>query len=160
MKQTVAGLRYFNVYGPREQHKGRMASQAFQLYNQINDTGMATLFEGSGGYGNGEQRRDFIHVEDVVNLNIHLAARKKPLKAILNVGTGESRSFNAIARTLGKLLGSTELRYKPMPPGLKEKYQSFTEADITRLRRVGYAKPFMSLEDGLASYVAYLRAMT
>ncbi|MBF0588975.1 MAG: ADP-glyceromanno-heptose 6-epimerase [Magnetococcales bacterium] len=157
MKQTVVGLRYFNVYGPREQHKGRMASQAFQLYNQINETGTATLFEGSGGYGNGDQRRDFVYVEDAVKINLYLAARKRPLKGVLNVGTGESRSFNAIARGLGKIMGSVELRYRAMPEGLKEKYQSFTEADITRLRRIGYTQPFTSLEDGLAAYVKHLR---
>lgn len=157
-RSTVAGLRYFNVYGPREKdHKGRMASMVTQLYQQLNDTGVATLFEGSGGYGDGEQRRDFIYVKDVVAINLFLAKRKKPVQGVFNAGTGKSRSFNDIARTLIQLLGKGEIKYRSMPEVLRDKYQNFTEADITRLLATGYGKPFHALEEGIADYVRQLR---
>lgn len=147
---TVAGLRYFNVYGSREEHKGRMASMVTQLYNQIRTTHTAQLFEGSGGYENGGQRRDFIHVSDVVAVNLFLARSVKPIQGAFNVGTGQSRSFNAIVRTLFDQLGPGTLTYRPMPEGLLAKYQNFTEAAIGKLRKVGYDAPFQSLEEGIA----------
>ncbi len=151
---TVAGLRYFNVYGPREEHKGRMASMVYQLHDQIRKTGTAQLFQGSGGYEDGGQRRDFIHVSDVVDVNLFLAEAKNPIHGAFNVGTGKSRSFNAIVNTLFNILGQGALTYRAMPDGLLEKYQNFTEADITSLRNTGYNKPFKSLEDGIATFVA------
>jgi len=149
IKSTVVGLRYFNVYGPREQFKDKMASMVYQLYLQLKQTGKAKLFEGTGGYGDGEQRRDFVYVGDAVKVNLHFAEQKNS-KGIFNVGTGESRSFNAIARTLIKLLGSGEIEYIPFNTALEGKYQSFTEADITALREAGFSRPFTSLEDGIA----------
>lgn len=149
---AVAGLRYFNVYGPREDHKGRMASMIHQMYHQILGAGVVKLFTGSGGYGDGEQRRDFIHVEDVVKVNLFLADSGS-VQGIFNVGTGKSRAFNDVARTLIERLGQGEIQYVPMPEVLKEKYQSFTEADISRLRAVGYDAPFHSLEEGIAAFV-------
>lgn len=145
---TVVGLRYFNVYGPREQHKGRMASMVYQLHQQLLTTGVAHLFEGSGGYGNGEQRRDFICVADVVRVNLFLA-QQHGIQGICNVGTGLSRSFNDIAQHLCTRLGRGGIRYKPMPEGLAEKYQNFTEANINRLRKLGFNQPFTTLEAGL-----------
>ncbi|MBF0261789.1 MAG: ADP-glyceromanno-heptose 6-epimerase [Magnetococcales bacterium] len=149
---AVAGLRYFNVYGPREDHKGRMASMIHQMYHQILNTGVVKLFTGSGGYGDGEQQRDFIHVEDVVKVNLFLADSGS-VQGIFNVGTGKSRAFNDVARALIDRLGRGEIQYVPMPEVLKEKYQSFTEADISRLRAVGYDAPFHALEEGIAEFV-------
>ncbi|MBF0178004.1 MAG: ADP-glyceromanno-heptose 6-epimerase [Magnetococcales bacterium] len=156
VESTVAGLRYFNVYGPREEHKGRMASMVYQSYRQLRDDHVTWLFQGTGGYGDGEQRRDFIYVRDVVDVNLFLADGV-PVQGTFNVGTGQSSSFNEIVHTLIDIMGQGELKYKPMPDGLREKYQNFTEADITRLRRAGYDKPFTSLREGLREYVARLR---
>ena len=152
IKSTVAGLRYFNVYGPRENHKGRMASMVYQLYQQLLTTGVAQLFEGSGGYDHGAQRRDFISVGDAVQVNLFLAEQKQ-IQGAFNVGTGQSRSFNAIARHLCKQLGKGEIRYKPMPETLAKKYQNFTEADIFRLRNAGFTQPFTSLEKGIDTFM-------
>ena len=154
-KATIAGLRYFNVYGPREQHKGKMASQHYQIYYQLRDTGFSTLFEGSGGYEHGGQRRDFIYVGDIVDINFFLSDGP-PITGIFNAGTGKSRSFNAIPRTLIKLFGKGEIRYREMPEVLKDKYQSFTEADMSRLRAAGFNQEFTSLEDGIGKYFKYL----
>ncbi|MBF0180412.1 MAG: ADP-glyceromanno-heptose 6-epimerase [Magnetococcales bacterium] len=148
----VAGLRYFNVYGPRECHKGRMASMVHQLATQIRTTGVARLFEGSGGYGPGEQQRDFIHVEDVVKVNLFLAESGE-VHGIFNVGTGVSRSFNDVARILVREMGRGEIHYFPMPESLRSKYQNFTRADIHRLRSVGYDTPFLTLEEGIRDYL-------
>ncbi len=153
IETTVAGLRYFNVYGPREEHKGRMASMVYQLHDQIRNSGKAKLFRGTGGYEDGGQRRDFIHVSDVVDVNLFLADSQTPIKGAFNVGTGKSRSFNAIVQTLFKILGDGKLNYVPMPEGLEAKYQNFTEAEISKLRMAGYDKPFLSLEDGVAKFV-------
>ncbi|MBF0455271.1 MAG: ADP-glyceromanno-heptose 6-epimerase [Magnetococcales bacterium] len=153
MNSTVAGLRYFNVYGPREEHKGRMASMVYQLHDQIRQNGTATLFCGSGGYEDGGQRRDFIHVSDVVGVNLFLAHAATPVQGAFNVGTGKSRSFNAIVKTLFGLLGQGSLTYRSMPEGLLAKYQNFTEANIDKLRQTGYDRPFKSLEEGVALFV-------
>ena len=148
-QSTVVGLRYFNVYGPRETKKGKMASMVYQLYRQLSENGVARLFEGTDGYGDGEQRRDFVFVEDVVAVNLFFAGTHDR-KSIVNVGCGQSRSFNDIANTLIELLGKGRIEYIPFPEGLKGKYQSFTQADITSLRSVGYAEPFSSLEEGIS----------
>lgn len=149
---TIVGLRYFNVYGPRETFKGRMASMVYQLYRQLRTNGVARLFRGTGGYGDGEQRRDFVFVGDVVNVNLFFAAG--PVRrGIVNVGTGRSRSFNEIAKTLIKLTENGAIEYIPFPKELEGKYQSFTEADLTNLRAIGYDAPFTTLEDGIARSV-------
>ena len=146
---TVVGLRYFNVYGPGEAHKGRMASMVFQLYRQVRDNGVARLFEGTDGYGHGEQRRDFVFAGDVADVNLFFA--DGPVrKGIFNVGTGRSRTFNDVARTAIGLAGGGRIEYIPFPEALQGKYQSFTEADLTRLRDAGYERDFTSLEDGMA----------
>ena len=146
--ETVVGLRYFNVYGPRETQKGRMASMVYQLYHQVKRDGKAKLFTGTDGYGDGDQRRDFVFVGDVVDINLHFA-HAKSIQAIVNVGTGKSRSFNDVARRLIDLHGSGQIEYVPFNQQLAGKYQSFTEADLKGLRKAGYAREFTTLEDGV-----------
>jgi ADP-L-glycero-D-manno-heptose 6-epimerase len=166
----VVGLRYFNVYGPRETHKGRMASVAMHCFNQFRETGKVKLFEGSGGYAQGEQRRDFVSVEDVVKVNLHFL--DNPGKSgIFNCGTGASQTFNEVAAatinavrsaaggktsTLAELQQQNTIEYGPFPAGLKDKYQSFTEANLDDLRAAGYAAPFSNVQTGVGRYVGWL----
>jgi ADP-L-glycero-D-manno-heptose 6-epimerase len=146
---TVVGLRYFNVYGPRETYKGRMASMIYQLHRQLRREGRARLFEGSGGFAAGEQRRDFVSVCDVINVNLFFAGASVR-KGIFNVGTGKARTFNDAVKQLIRFLGSGAVEYIPFPDGLREKYQSHTQADIGALRAAGFADDFLPLEDGIA----------
>jgi len=163
----IAGFRYFNVYGPNEAHKGRMASVAFHAYNQLAATGKVQLFEGSAGYGNGEQRRDFVHVDDVVDVNLWFLEHRE-VSGIFNCGSGRAQTFNQLAAaTINSVQGSDHtarelaqrgfIEYIPFPEGLRERYQSFTEADLSRLRAAGYRGEFKSVEHGVASYVSELR---
>jgi ADP-L-glycero-D-manno-heptose 6-epimerase len=163
----VAGLRYFNVYGPNEQHKGRMASVAYHAYQQLLGGGKVKLFVGSGGYGNGEQRRDFVYVEDVVDVNLWLLERRD-VSGVFNCGTGRAQTFNELAVAVINAVGGTRLsvqemvqkgliEYIPFPAGLADKYQSYTQADLTRLRAAGYAGEFQPVEQGVAAYVAELQ---
>ena len=152
-ESTVVGLRYFNVYGPREAHKGKMASMPYQLYRQLKTDGRARLFTGTDGFADGEQRRDFVSVEDVVRVNLFFADGK-PRRGIFNVGTGVSRSFNDVARTLIGLMGRGAIEYVPFPAALAGKYQSFTEAKLNALRAAGADHQFKRLEDGLADAFA------
>jgi ADP-L-glycero-D-manno-heptose 6-epimerase len=148
LNSTVVGLRYFNVYGPREGFKGRMASMVHQLYQQIARDGVARLFEGTDGYGPGEQRRDFVFVGDVAKVNLFFA-EGPPRVGVFNVGTGEARSFNDIVTILIEQLERGRVEYIPFPDSLRGKYQSFTQADLTGLRGVGYEEPFTPLEEGI-----------
>ncbi|MGZ5084881.1 MAG: ADP-glyceromanno-heptose 6-epimerase, partial [Usitatibacter sp.] len=163
----VAGFRYFNVYGPREAHKGRMASVAFHFFNQYLAEGRVRLFEGSDGYGPGEQVRDFVHVDDVVRVNLFFLDRPG-LSGIFNVGTGRAQTFNDVARatinairrsrgekplSLAELRASGAIEYVAFPPQLVGKYQSFTQADMKALRAAGYADPFLDVDAGVARYV-------
>ena len=151
-ESTVVGLRYFNVYGPRESHKGKMASMVYQLYRQLKTSGRARLFKGTDGYADGEQRRDFVFVDDVVRVNLALA--EGPLRSgIFNVGTGESRSFNDAAKIIIAELGAGEIEYVPFPENLAGRYQSFTRAELSALRGAGYSAPFSSLENGIAQSI-------
>ena len=145
---TVVGLRYFNVYGPGEARKGRMASMVYRLCRQLMETGVARLFEGTDGYGDGEQRRDFVYVGDVAGVNLFFAGGPAT-RGIFNVGTGNSRSFNDAVNAATALLGGGRVEYIPFPAELQGKYQSFTEADLSQLRAAGCAEPFTSLEDGI-----------
>ncbi len=154
-KSQVVGFRYFNVYGPREQHKGSMASVAFHFNNQIHESGKVRLFEGSDGYGDGEQRRDFIHVSDAVAVNLWFLDHPDK-SGIFNVGTGRSQTFNDVARAVIAWHGRGEIEYIPFPEHLKGRYQSFTEADISALRAAGYDAPFKTVEEGVAEYMAWL----
>src|SRR5512145_168830 len=163
----VAGLRYFNVYGPNEQHKGRMASVAYHAYQQLVGSGKVKLFVGSGGYADGEQRRDFVYVEDVVDVNLWLLERRD-VSGVFNCGTGRAQTFNELAAAVINAVHGTRLsvkemvqnsliEYIPFPAGLADKYQSYTQADLTRLRAAGYAREFRPVEQGVAAYVAELR---
>lgn len=155
-QSPVVGLRYFNVYGPREHHKGRMMSVLHQLLRQLQESGECRLFTGTDGYGDGEQVRDFVHVGDIVNLNLHFASGPMR-KGIYNAGTGKARSFNAIAQTLIDHLGKGRITYIPFPDALRDKYQSYTQADLGTLRAEGgYTAPFSELEDGIKATLAEL----
>ncbi|MCD6042527.1 MAG: rfaD [Burkholderiales bacterium] len=163
----VAGLRYFNVYGPNESHKGRMASVAYHAYQQLLAGGRVKLFVGSGGYGNGEQRRDFVYVDDVVDVNLWLLEHRA-VSGVFNCGTGRAQSFNELAAAVINAVQGTRLspkemaersliEYVPFPPGLVDKYQSFTQADMKRLRAAKYTREFRTVEAGVAAYVAELQ---
>jgi ADP-L-glycero-D-manno-heptose 6-epimerase len=163
----VAGFRYFNVYGPRESHKGRMASVAFHFFNQYAKDGRVRLFQGSAGYGPGEQVRDFVSVEDAVKVNLFFLDHPE-ISGIFNVGTGQAESFNDVAcatvnavrrargeapLALAQLRESGVIEYIAFPPQLVGKYQSFTQADVAALRAAGYREPFLSVEEGVGRYV-------
>jgi ADP-L-glycero-D-manno-heptose 6-epimerase len=152
-ESVIAGLRYFNVYGPRESHKGKMASMVYQLYRQLRSSGRAHLFTGTGGYADGEQRRDFVFVGDVVRVNLAFA-EGTIRSGIFNVGTGQSRSFNDVANAIVERIGTGAIEYVPFPENLSGRYQSFTQADLSGLRDAGYSEKFSSLEDGIAKSVA------
>ena len=156
-RAPVVGLRYFNVYGPGEEHKGGMASVAFHLHGQVTATGEARLFEGSDGYAAGEQRRDFVHVGDVVDVNLWFFEHPK-VSGVFNVGTGASATFNEVAQAIIAWHGKGAIRYIPFPDELKSRYQSFTEADITALRGAGYSRPFRDVRAGVKDYLDALVA--
>jgi ADP-L-glycero-D-manno-heptose 6-epimerase len=152
VRRQVVGLRYFNVYGPNEAHKGPMASVVWHLSRQLEASGAVSLFEGSHGYGNGEQRRDFIFVDDVVSVNLWFLENRS-VSGIFNVGTGASASFNDLANAVIDYSGRGEIRYIPFPEKLEASYQSYTEADISALRSVGYDAPFSDLREGVRKYL-------
>ncbi|MCF8151982.1 MAG: ADP-glyceromanno-heptose 6-epimerase [Burkholderiaceae bacterium] len=168
-QSQVAGFRYFNVYGPREQHKGRMASVAFHHFNQYRADGKVKLFDAYGGYDSGEQRRDFVYVGDVVRANMEFLESRR--SGIYNLGTGRAQSFNELAaatvnacralenqpaQSVAELVAQGIIEYIPFPEALKGKYQSFTEADLAQLRRAGYKQSFAPVEEGVAEYVKWL----
>ena len=169
-ESQIVGLRYFNVYGPRESHKGRMASVAYHHFNQFRETGKVKLFEGCDGYGNGEQKRDFVYVGDVAKVNLFFLDHPEK-SGIFNLGTGRAQSFNDLAVAnanagralkglpalpLAELVREGIIEYIPFPEALKGKYQSFTQADLTKLRAAGYAAPFFDVEQGVGQYVQWL----
>jgi ADP-L-glycero-D-manno-heptose 6-epimerase len=169
-ESQVAGFRYFNVYGPREQHKGRMASVAWHHFQQFRNEGKVRLFEGSHGYENGGQQRDFVFVDDVVAVNLFFLDHPEK-SGIFNLGTGRAQSFNEVAAATingcraqeGEAALSLEeirqqglLEYIPFPEALKGKYQAFTQADLARLRAAGYEAPFLSVEEGVSRYAQWL----
>lgn len=168
----VVGLRYFNVYGPQEQHKGRMASVAFHNMNQFLAEGHVRLFGGWDGYADGGQMRDFISVEDVVDVNLHFLEHSK-VSGIFNCGTGRAQPFNDVASAVvnamrgiqGKPALSLEdlvkqgmLRYVEFPEDLKGRYQSYTQADVTALRKAGFTAPMRDVQTGVTEYVQALHA--
>lgn len=144
----VVGLRYFNVYGPREAHKGRMASVVQHFSRQISESGKVRLFGGSHGYADGEHRRDFVFVEDIVKVNLW-AADTADVSGIYNVGTGASRTFNDIAKAVIAWHGRGTVEYIPMPDDLTAAYQAFTEAELAQLRKAGYSDAFAPIEEGV-----------
>jgi len=155
MKSTVVGLRYFNVYGQREQHKGRMASVLHHFTKQLKETGTIKMFEGSGGFGDGEQRRDFVFVKDLARINMFFAGllpdghAPKNVHAVVNAGTGQARTFKAVAESLMRVHGEGKIEYIPFPGDLKNRYQHYTQAEISGLRSAGYTAPFTPLERGV-----------
>ncbi len=166
----VVGFRYFNVYGPRESHKGRMASVAFHHFNQYRAEGKVKLFEGCDGYANGEQQRDFVYVKDVAKVNLYFLDHPEK-SGIFNLGTGRAQSFNDVAVATvnscraaeGKPALSLEamvqqglVEYVAFPEALKGKYQSFTQADLSKLRSAGYGDEFATVVEGVADYVQFL----
>ena len=166
----VVGFRYFNVYGMREQHKGRMASVAYHHFNQYRSQGYVNLFGAYENYGNGEHSRDFISVEDVAKVNLYFFDNFEK-SGIFNLGTGRSQPFNDLAAatvnacraaegkpklSLAELVEQQLIRYTPFPEDLAGKYQSFTQADTEKLRAAGYADDFYTVEQGVERYVAWL----
>lgn len=150
--QQVVGLRYFNVYGPREQHKGSMASVAFHFNNQIVESTEVRLFEGSDGFGDGEQRRDFVFVDDICAINLWFLEHRD-VSGIFNAGTGQAQSFNDIADAVIAWHGKGRKTYIPFPDHLKGAYQSFTEADLSRLRGAGCDIEFHDVAAGVSAYL-------
>lgn len=153
----VVGLRYFNVYGHGESHKERMASIVFHLNRQALRDGTLRLFRGSGGFGDGGQQRDFVHVDDVVGVNLWCLQRGN-VSGIYNVGTGTARSFNDVAAEVMRWHGRGRIEYIDFPAGLAAGYQSYTRCDLTALRGLGYAAEFTCLEDGVRRYLDVLNA--
>jgi ADP-L-glycero-D-manno-heptose 6-epimerase len=168
----VAGFRYFNVYGPREQHKGRMASVAFHNYGQFRDAGAVRLFGAYGGYGAGEQQRDFVYIDDVVAVNLWFLEHPDR-SGVFNLGTGRAQAFNDVARAtvnacrslrgedalaLEQLVTRKLIQYVDFPPALVGKYQCHTQADLAALRAAGCDLKFADVASGVKRYVDWLAA--
>jgi ADP-L-glycero-D-manno-heptose 6-epimerase len=149
-----AGLKFFNVYGPNEYHKARMASVIFHAYNQIKEKGSLTLFRSHNPeYADGEQMRDFVYVKDVVEVCMFLMHHRKN-SGIYNLGSGEARTFMALALSTFEAMGETaEINFMDTPESIRDTYQYFTEANMSKLRSIGYDKPFYTLEEGVKDYV-------
>lgn len=177
LKSQVVGLRYFNVYGPRESHKGRMASVAWHHFHQYKDHGHVKLFGDYDGYAAGEQKRDFVFIEDVVKVNLFFLDHPH-MSGIFNLGTGHAQPFNDVAlavincldhrqsgqdfkeQSLSQVVHAGKLRYIDFPEDLKGKYQSYTQANLEHLRSIGYTEPFASVEEGVRKYVTWLSENT
>ena len=157
MRKSLFGVRYFNVYGPGEAHKGSMASVIWHFHNQLREGDEVRLFDGSDGYGPGEQLRDFVHVDDVASVNLWFLEHGGR-RGIFNLGTGKARSFNDVARAVVAWHRHGTIRYIPFPAHLAGSYQSFTEADLTTLRLAGYNDEFIGIEEGVRSYLDVLKA--
>lgn len=160
-KTQIVSLRYFNVYGPREAHKDQMASTIQHFHNEFKNDSKCKLFEGNDGYDNGEQMRDFVYVEDCVDVNLWFM--NNPGKSgIFNVGTGKAETFNAVANNIidwhkkNKNANKGFISYIPFPNHLLGSYQSYTKAEIQKLREVGYLKKFSSLKKGINKYLNWL----
>ena len=171
LSSQIVGFRYFNVYGPRETHKGRMASVAFHNFNQFRADGKVKLFEGSHGYPDGGQQRDFIFVGDVAKVNLYFLDHPEK-SGIFNLGSGRAQSFNDVAvaavngcrrakseapLTLEELRAQGLLEYVAFPEALKGKYQAFTQGDLTKLRAAGYDAPMATVEEGVSQYIEWLQ---
>jgi len=158
LQRQFVGLKFFNVYGPNEAHKGDMRSVVHKGYQQIQQTGTMRLFKSyNPNYRDGEQERDFIYVKDAVEVICYFLDHPKQA-GIYNLGTGQAQTWNDLARALFGALGRTpQIEYFEMPEALRDKYQYHTQADIAKLREAGYAKPFMDLQAGVADYVNVLQ---
>lgn len=153
----IVGFRYFNVYGPREQHKGAMSSTAFHFNRQIIEHKKAKLFEGCDGLASGEQKRDFVYVDDVVDVNLWFWDHPEQ-RGIYNVGTGKAETFNTVAQAVIDWHKEGNIEYIPFPEHLTGAYQSYTQADITGLRQAGYSKSFLSVKQGVGRYLDWLNS--
>jgi len=153
----VVGLRYFNVYGPREQHKGSMASVAWHLDKQLLSDGEVRLFEGTDGYGDGEQQRDFVYVDDACAVNLWFLDHPD-VSGVFNTGTGRAQTFNDVANAVIDWHGKGKIRYIPFPAHLEGAYQSFTQADLAALRACGCDVEFRPVEKGVPDYLDNIAA--
>jgi ADP-L-glycero-D-manno-heptose 6-epimerase len=155
-----AGLKFFNVYGPYESHKGRMASVVYHAFNQISATGSLKLFRSHrSDFTDGEQLRDFIYVDDVIDICLYMY-HQRPANGIYNVGTGKARSFNDLGKAVFKSMSVSEnIEYIPIPEDIRDKYQYFTEATMSKLVKTGYKHNFLSLEQGVEKYVEFLKGV-
>ena len=153
-----AGLKFFNVYGPYESHKSRMASVVYHAFNQIKETGKLKLFKShNANFKDGEQLRDFIYVDDVVDICLYMY-HQRPANGIYNAGTGKARSFNDLGKAVFKSMGVDEnIEYIPIPEDIRDKYQYFTEATMSKLIKTGYKHNPISLEQGVEKYVEFLK---
>ncbi len=158
-KSQIVGFRYFNVYGPGEQHKGPMSSTAFHFNRQVIEQNKAELFEGCDGYGNGDQKRDFVYIDDVVDVNLWFLEHPEQ-RGIYNVGTGKAETFNAVANAVIEWHKKGSIEYIPFPAHLKGVYQSYTQADITDLKYAGYTKEFLTVSEGVTRYLNWLNSKT
>ena len=154
-ESQIVGLRYFNVFGPQEYHKNKMASVFFHFYNQIKENGEARLFEGAGVTEDGEQKRDFVYVKDIININLWCFEHPK-IKGIFNAGTGLCHSYNEAASAVIKALGKGTVTYIDFPEVLRDKYQFFTQSDNSKLLKAGYDKGFYDFEAAVKEYVQIL----
>lgn len=152
--KQIAGIKFFNVFGPNEYHKGEMRSVIHKKFCEIMETGKARLFKSyNQQYKNGEQKRDFIYIKDSVKMVLFIY-NSRLINGIFNVGTGKSRSFNEVVKTIFRILGKPEnIEYIDMPENIKNAYQYFTQADITKIRNAGYKEKFFSLEESIKDYI-------
>lgn len=148
----IVGLRYFNVYGPGETHKGAMSSVAYHFHHQIRDSAECRLFAGTDGYKDGEQLRDFVYVGDIVKLNLWLLANPQ-VSGIFNAGTGKAQTFNDVADAVIQWHGNGQKTYIPFPDHLKNAYQNYTHADLSQLRSAGYTETFLNVASGVKAYL-------
>ena len=154
-RSKVIGLRYFNVYGPQEHHKGKMASIIYQLYKRVKMGGRTRLFKGTDGYGDGEQKRDFIYVKDVAKVNLWCLENNIE-SGVYNCGTGHAHTFNEIAQAIIDTLGTGHIDYCEFPDDLRGKYQNFTEADMRKLLAAGYKDGLYKMKDAVREYCQFL----
>jgi len=154
---ATVGLKFFNVYGPGENHKGKMASVALHLYKEIKKTGKATLFKShNNNYADGEQERDFVHVHDAANAVLYFLFNPQ-ISGRYNIGTGQARTFNDLAKSVFKALQKpVNIQYTPTPEHIRQHYQYHTQADLTQLRQAGYKQKFLTLEQGTKQYIQHL----
>jgi ADP-L-glycero-D-manno-heptose 6-epimerase len=154
LENELTGIKFFNVFGPNEYHKGEMASMVYKAYNQVKSTGKIRLFKSnSEQYADGEQKRDFVYIKDVVEVLWKILNNKKA-KGILNLGTGKARTWNSLANSVFSALDlEPYIEYIDMPEELKDQYQNFTQADIKKLEETGFSVEFSSLEDSINDYV-------
>jgi ADP-L-glycero-D-manno-heptose 6-epimerase len=155
-RSQIVGLRFFNVYGPREAHKGTMASVAWHFHRQLRTDGKVRLFAGSGGYADGEQRRDFVYIDDAVEAALWFGMNPQ-VSGIFNIGSGRAQTFNEVARAIIDWHGRGVIEYIPFPDNLAGSYQSHTRADLTALRAAGCPVGFRPVEAAVPAYLDWLR---